>query len=318
MDEVPSVMVLRWLMMLVPAVLTAQGQPIVTEDIPRFWEAYDALTTAEDHADSVACFQRLYLDRASEGLKRFVKVRKIRAEHFVELAGLKHFWTSIRPNTLRIRNKEAEINAVLERYEAELPGFKRPTVCFAIGNLSTGGTTRGGWVLVGAEIACADSSTAKHELSNWLQAAMRPADLVLPFVAHEAVHIRQRFGPRFVWSYFTTRLRTMSMMEGTADFITREVAGVGINEQLRSYGFAHESELWKAFQEEMGGLDISNWLYQGPASTDRPADLGYFLGERIASAYYARVNDKRRALKVLLRTGMAGTVVRCSGYDPSE
>lgn len=32
----------------------------------------------------------------------------------------------------------------------------------------------------------------------------------------------------------------------------------------------------------MRGNAISGWLYQGHASKDRPADLGSFMGERIA------------------------------------
>lgn len=309
-------MPLRWLFLLLPLGGALHGQQIITEDIPRFWEAYDALATAKDRSDSVACFQRLYLDRASEGLKRFMKVRDLGAEHYADAAWHSAFWSSVRPNTLRVQEREAAIDAVLERYERELPGFKRPQVCFAIGRLSTGGTVSGNWILIGSEIVCADSSTDTHELSSWLRSAIRPTDQSEAFVAHEAVHTRQRIGPRAVWGMLTSRLRTQALMEGTADLVAREVAGVSINEQLQAYGLAHEAALWEEFQGARRGNAISGWLYQGPASKDRPADLGYFMGERIAAAYYARVADKRRALRTLMRVGSAGKVVRRSGYAP--
>ncbi|HNR55595.1 MAG TPA: hypothetical protein PKJ19_10525 [Flavobacteriales bacterium] len=309
---------LGWLPLLVPLCGPLQAQRIITEDIPRFWEAYDALATAKDRADSVACFQRLYLDRASEGLKRFMKVRDLGAEHFADAAWHSAFWSSIRPNTLRIQERETAINAVLDRYERELPGFTRPQVCFAIGRLSTGGTVSGSWILIGSEIVCADSTTDTHELSSWLRSAMRPTDQSVAFVAHEAVHTRQRIGPRAVLGMLTNRLRTQALMEGTADLVAREVAGVSINEQLQAYGLAHEDSLWREFQAAMRGNDTSQWLYQGPASKDRPADLGYFMGERIAAAFYTAAADKNRALRVLLRTGSAGKVVRRSGYAPGS
>lgn len=304
-----------WMLMDVPV---AQARSIITEDIPRFWEAYDALVTAKDRADSVACFQRLYLDRASEGLKRFMKVRDLGAEQYADAAWAKDFWTSIRPNTLRIGEQEAAINAVFERYEQLIPDFERPKVCFAIGRLGTGGTVSDGYILIGSEIVCADSTTDTHELNAWLKAAIRTTDQVLAFVAHEAVHVRQRVGPRMVWGYFTSRLRTLAMMEGTADFVARTVAGVSINTQLLEYGLAHEAALWAEFQQAMNGNDISNWLYQGNRSKDRPADLGYFVGERIAASYYHNAKNKQKALKVLLRSGAAGKVLRKSGYNGTQ
>ena len=38
----------------------------------------------------------------------------------------------------------------------------------------------------------------------------------------------------------------------------------------------------------MAGSDVSDWLYGGTPRGDRPADLGYFVGFRIAQAYYER------------------------------
>lgn len=297
--------------------LRAQG--IITEDIPRFWAAYDALATAKDRADSVACFQRLYLDPASEGLKRFIKVRDLRAEYYYKVTKeAPAFWSSIRPNTLAIEEKVPLMNAILDRYAEELPGFRKPDICFAIGRLSTGGTVSRNWILIGSEIVCADSTTDTHELNAWLRSVLRPTGQELAFVAHEAIHIRQRKGPRMVWAYFTRRLLLMSMMEGTADFVAREVAGASINVQLQEYGLANEAALWAEFRTAMKENDLSGWLYQGERSKDRPADLGYFMGERIAARYYQQAKNKRKALKVLLRSGAAGKVLRRSGYDGPE
>ena len=53
---------------------SVRGQgDILTEDVTRFWEAFDALADATDHADSVAIIRERYLEAASEGLQRFRK-----------------------------------------------------------------------------------------------------------------------------------------------------------------------------------------------------------------------------------------------------
>lgn len=290
------------------------AQEITTADITRFWEAHDALAAAKDHADSVACFQQIYLDRASEGLRRFMQVRDLSAERYMEVVHATSFWASIRANTLRIQEQKEAINGVFERYEREIPGFKRPSVCFAMGHLSTGGTTSGDWILIGSEIVCADSTTDTSELNAWLRSVIRPVDQVVAFIAHESVHIRQRRGPRMKWGSGNGSLLAASMMEGTADFVARQVAGISINEQLMRYGLSHEQELWREFKEVMKEDDITGWLYQGEGSGDRPADLGYFMGERIAGSYYHNARNKQKAMKVLLRTGAAGKVLRKSGY----
>ena len=298
------------------SVASVRGQgDILTEDVTRFWEAFDALAGAKDHADSVGIIRERYLEAGSEGLQRFRKVRDLDPERYVEaIAAAPAFWRSVRANTLNAGAHAEAIRHVLDRYEEQVPGFKRPKVCFAIGRLSTGGTVSRGWILIGAEIVCADSTTDVHELNAWLRAVLRPTSQELAFVAHEAVHTRQRKGPRLVWGYLTHRLLLMSHLEGTADLVAREVAGITINEAVHAYGRAHEAELWAEFREQMHGNDISGWLYQGPRSTDRPADLGYFMGERIAARYYASEPDKRRALRVLLRGGAARKVLRKGGY----
>ena len=48
------------------------------------------------------------------------------------------------------------------------------------------------------------------------------------------------------------------------------------------------------------GKDLSKWLYQGDRSTDRPADLGYWMGYRICEAYYKRAADKKQAIREIL------------------
>ena len=67
----------------------------------------------------------------------------------------------------------------------------------------------------------------------------------------------------------------------------------------------------------MHGTDTSEWLYnQGTATGERPGDLGYFIGYRIAEAFYERTADKRLALRAIIEVGDSDMFLAQSGYDP--
>jgi hypothetical protein len=66
----------------------------------------------------------------------------------------------------------------------------------------------------------------------------------------------------------------------------------------------------------MRGRDMQGWLYQGDAATDRPADLGYFVGARICRAYYDRATDKARALRTIFRLDDPEALLAESRYAP--
>jgi hypothetical protein len=46
----------------------------------------------------------------------------------------------------------------------------------------------------------------------------------------------------------------------------------------------------------MHGKDLSDWFYRDPPG-ERPADVGYFVGYRIAESYYNQAKDKKRAIR---------------------
>lgn len=89
-----------------------------------------------------------------------------------------------------------------------------------------------------------------------------------------------------------------------------------ISEALDAYGLAHEAELWDEFSGGMDDRDLAGWLYDGGAARpDRPADLGYFVGRRIAEAWWERHGDDDDALERVLSAHCdAGTFLAESGY----
>ncbi len=121
---------------------TENKRNVQTIDIDHFWEAYDNLKNCRILADSTNSFQKLYLDRATDGLLDFIQVRDFTAEKYVRLtAKYPKFYATIRKNTYQTKKSEAIIDSVFFKFKQLYPNFKPFKVCFAMGILNTGGTT---------------------------------------------------------------------------------------------------------------------------------------------------------------------------------
>lgn len=284
---------------------------IETSDITRFWQAFDLLAKADSHEDSIRVIQEHYIDKASKHFREFLKVRKFTAEEYVKKIELyPRFWKSVRPLAEGIARRKAEIDKVFEQLSEVIPNFRQPDVCFAIGTLRTGGTTSKNLLLIGADIAASDSTVEKSELSPWLKSVIGNTGDIVAMVAHETIHTHQI-------NYRKTTLLTGSLKEGVADFITDRFLGLNINRKLHHYGNSRECELWTEFEASMktAPKDYSQWLYGGNSSRERPADLGYYIGYKIAEAYYDQATDKETAVKTLLNQKKYPEVFRKSGYN---
>src|ERR1700734_864030 len=101
----------------------------------------------------------------------------------------------------------------------------------------------------------------------------------------------------------------------SADFVGEMISGGIVNRVQRAYGDAHRQALWEEFRKEMSGSDLSNWMYQGDKSRDRPADLGYYIGYRICDSFYRRATDKREAVRRILNMTDASEFLKESGYS---
>jgi hypothetical protein len=288
----------------------------VTSDIEHFWKAYDA---GGVNGTSTP-FQTEYLDRASPGLEDFIRSRNLTAASLASMVRLyPRYFADIRASTLRLATDAGVLGRIRDNYRkiADLyPSAVFPPVTFLIGRFSTGGTTSAGGMLVGLEFFSITPTTPLDELGRFQRDNVRPLDSLPVIVAHEHAHVLQgRAGG--IMTRTTKTLLDQSLLEGGADFVTYVVTGQNSNARIQSYGIPHEAELWAEFKAAMHGTDLSQWLYnQGTATGDRPGDLGYFIGYRIAESFYARTADKKLALRAIIEIGNSDLFLTQSGYAP--
>jgi len=288
----------------------------VTSDIENFWRAYDA----GGSSGTTTPFQTEYLDRASLGLRAFIRSRNLTAASLASMVRTyPRYFADIRPSTLRLATDQTVLGRIRDNYRKianMYPAAVFPPVTFLIGRFSTGGTTSLGGMLVGLEFYAITPTTPLEELGQFQRDNVRPLDSLPVIVAHEHTHILQGRAAGIAAKVSKTLL-DQSLIEGGADFVAYLVTGQNINARLQAYGIPREAALWAEFKEAMHGSDISRWLYnQGSATADRPGDLGYFIGYRIAESFYKRTPDKRLALRTIIELSNSDQFVLQSGYDP--
>ncbi|MEM1328159.1 MAG: DUF2268 domain-containing putative Zn-dependent protease [Bacteroidota bacterium] len=297
--------------------LSAQSETnIVTEDIPRFWEAYDQLPNCKTTEDSIAAFQTYYIDKATEGLQAFISSRGYTAKEYVYQARrAPKYWASIRANTLAIEEKRPELEAVYADYKRVFPDHIPPKVCFGIGALRSAGTVQEGYILIGTEMVATDVQTVESELTLWQRAVLPDTFEVRSIIAHEYVHALQDFGIGKALDFFTRRTLFFTLIEGSADFLAKHVTGGTINEPIHQYGLAHEDEVWTKFKKDVLTNKHTRWVYNGGSETyDFPADMGYFVGSRICESYYEQASDKAQAITDILELKHMKRFYKRSGY----
>lgn len=212
-----------------------------------------------------------------------------------------------------------EMRAVYLAYAGLLPWHKVPDVHVVFGALNSGGTATPEVQVLGLEVMCGPGTTP-----DAFREAMRR------IFAHETVHSFQPASPSLA-VYRADPLLYMALAEGTPDFIAMLVTGMQPNAARSAWAAQREPELWLEFSADrkraIAGLE-SEWNLNadGRAATMRwignyksapagwPDELGYWVGMRIAEAYFARANDKAAALEALITLADPAAILEASGY----
>lgn len=287
---------LAGLLLAQPGRSQAPAPRIYTQDIANFWQAYDSVRITADTARQRQLVQRLYLDRATPGLRAFAASQQYRARTYVQaLRRAPRFWASVRPATLAVGAAQPQVAQVLRRLQRLYAGYRPVEVFFTMGALNSGGTVQGQRVLIGTELAAATPATDASELDAWLQRVFKShRNGLAELVAHEAVHTQQPDGDAELDG--KTDLLGYCLQEGAADFIAELLLAKPYSTPYLDYGRQHERALWQEFEPALRSPEASQWLYNGDQARDRPADLGYFMGYAICRAYYQRARNKRQAV----------------------
>lgn len=272
-----------------------------SEDLPRFYQAFDSVLTTADTAEQTAIIQRLYVNKASQGLREFMELRGGTAPKWrAYIAENKEALLRKRPYILSVLNQETDLFRKLAQFKKIYPDFRDGDVYFCVGVGNSGGTIRDRTVYIGTELPA-------NEAPNW----------AIPLVVHEFVHTQQwtqRNYNRLVANETLAKeferthkqLLGQCIMEGMAEFVSELVLGQRLADihpdGYIAYGQKHEKSVWDAFQRDMyRDMSYGGWLYGEHAiNGTRVRDLGYAVGYQICKTYYDKARDKKQALNYMI------------------
>lgn len=287
---------------------------LITSDLENFLEAQRLI---QEGADPLQTLKTHYFDKASPGLKEFIKLRIGSAENLLQAINTcpKHY-KALHRSIEQIPLQEAAIRKGLAKLKKIYPNAVFPPVYFLVGRLSSAGTLSDKGLYIGVEMNARLPDSDPAEFSPEFFPLLKSIDHLAGIVCHELVHYQQS-------SFDDPTLLEQSIIEGSADFVGELVSGLNINKDVAyAYGLKHEAALWREFQETMHGKELGYWLYgsfnKKGVWKERPNDLGYFVGYRIVSAYYEKQSNKEQALVDILRFTDARKLLKESGYAPND
>ena len=282
----------------------------MTEDIPRFWEAYDAASRDTALAAQAAAFERLYLAPGTDGLLAYIQNKVGRAESLARRVGpMREYYDAIRPQTLAMSEIEPELRAALRRLTDVYPDATFPDVTLVIGALTSGGTALDQGLLLGVEMNATTPETPLGSLPDYARRIVGRAEKLPLIVVHELVHANQDMDS-------TWNVLRAALIEGGADFISELAMGGDFPEPpYRTWGREHEREVWTRFMAEKDSTDFGDWTgNSGMAREGWVGDLGYYVGYEISRTYYEQADDKRQAVRDLLEMRDPEAILIQSGY----
>lgn len=295
-----------------------------TDDLPRFYQAMDSVMTTSDTVKQADFIQKLYVDKASVGLKEFMELRGGNTREWQKLINVNRAQlVQKRPFILSAINQEPAILKKIERFKVLYPDFRDGDIYFCVGINNSGGTIRDRTVYIGTEVAANDSPNwaeylVVHEFTHTQQWTQRNVKMLLK---------DEQSAKTYMASH--KNLLGKCLEEGMADFVAEIVLDQRLSERFPdgyiAFGEKYELDIWEEFKKDMQQEFDHNkgWLYaEREISGKRCRDLGYFVGYRICKSFYDKSEDKKKALADMIGLNLtdenASAFLLSSGYNPQK
>jgi hypothetical protein len=280
------------------AAARAAGPEIHTEDVDLFYKLYDAAgghPTAEQ-------LQRDYLDAGSEGLQHLAKLRNVTGARIADtLAKRPELYAGAKRCMAVLPRVRPRVEAALRELVRLYPQARMPPVTIAVGRgkpVGVGSPVTG--LQIGLEALCG---------AEWMNPDVE--DRFVHVIAHEYAHVQQ-VAALVDDEHPTVVVRALT--EGAAELVAELTSGQTGYTHFAALTKGREKEIETAFAADVDQTDLSRWVDN--STMEQGNDLGYWVGYRIAKAYYQRAADKQQAVGEILEMSDPKTFLAKSGWRP--
>ncbi|HEY0334084.1 MAG TPA: DUF2268 domain-containing putative Zn-dependent protease [Stenotrophomonas sp.] len=278
-----------------------RGPQIITTDVTRFYALYDA-RLGKPTAKQI---ERDYLAKATPSLVEFAKLRRVTAQSIADrLAKDPAMYEKAKACMAVLPAVTERLAASFAKFADLYPDARFPPVAIVVGRGKPVGTANQNGLYIGLEALCAADFMNPD-----------PEDRFVHVIAHEYGHIQQP-GSDFEEGDPSATVLRVSLLEGVAELIAELTSGSVGNPGLTRWTHGHEAEIESAFVRDMDSTDLSKWAYNYRPGSDEPYDMGYWVGYRIAKAYYLNSDDRKQALKQLIQLHDPKAILEASGWTP--
>lgn len=279
----------------------AQNHPttVVTTDIDNFWIAYDQITSTKDTSQQYRFLDRSFISKGTPGLNAMMAARAYTNKSYIDaIHTYPLYWNSIRKGMSKAKGYAKEITKNVEKLKVLYPSLKPAKIYFTVGAFRSGGTTMDSLVLIGSEIAMADSNAETKEfestnrgLATFLKTS--PVNSLVFTNVHEYVHTQQK-------TTAAQNLLGQCVLEGVAEFLAEKATGKSSNLPALNYGKTNKMHVEEVFMSEMFNASNGFWLYSNLENEFKVRDLGYYVGYAICEAYYNKSSNKAKGIKEMI------------------
>lgn len=268
-------------------------------DVELFYRLYDE-TDGKPTAEQI---QSSYIDVGSSGLRTFFDARRTTAARVADaIASRPEIYRQARECSSVLPRVKDQVDVALAKLVSLYPETRLPSVTLAVGRgrpVAIGSSVTG--IQVGLEALCA---------TDFIEPDIE--DRFVGVLVHEYVHAQQN--PDLTEKTDLTVLEA-ALLEGGAEFVTELLIGHPAYTYFEPLVRGREHEIETAFSADLDKTDLSDWFYN--STKEKPSDIGYWVGYRIAKSYYEKASDKALALKEILEFSDAHAFVAASGWTPT-
>ena len=270
-------------------------------DLENFLAAFEKINRGSDLAETL---KSDYFDKASPALKNYLSDQGYGLKDYVErFDKYKKDYATLPEAPVQLRAQEDSIRQGLQSMKKLLPEAVFLPIYYIVG--ISGGMfaepSEVGIRLAMSRLGDADRLKGLNKL-----------------VVHENVHVQQYLavGPDAYFEIYGDKqsVLAVSIREGVAEYLTYLICGDYSKADVYAYTKKNEQKIWERFASEMHNREFGDWLFSAPKDPDQPRDLGYIVGALIVESYYEKAEDKRAALKEILRITDYDDFLAKSGY----
>tara|TARA_R110002073_G_scaffold128999_1_gene275008 strand:- start:61204 stop:62430 length:1227 start_codon:yes stop_codon:yes gene_type:complete len=281
---------------------------IHTEDIKRFWKAYEMVQKSPKDAYNI--YKNEYLSNGSKGFKDYFRSKIRDTAKFVKHHSERpKFYKSIKTTMLSIDDVKPIMYKSFENMKSLYSKSVFPDIYFVMGRFTSAGTVSKEGLLIGLNQICRTPSSVTDELTLWQKNNFLDYRNLPDVIAHELIHYQQ-----FEMPADTTTLRNV-IFEGMADFIGEKISGKRSSDRVAKWAKGKEDNIRKRFIKDMMHNRAYNWIANSDQETeDFPADQGYWVGYEICKAYYEKSSNKDNTITEMLELKDFNEFLQASGW----